>query len=107
MATNTTERAPGAERLHPQLDLRIATRKLQCQSAPKFDPPLECVARAGQDYAAVVTVCPPHLTLSEHKVRKNALALLTTSNTVFCCICKPLNQLGAVTTVLSADRKTR
>ena len=46
-------------------------------------------------------------TLSEHKVRKNALALLTTSNTVFCCICKPLNQLGAVTTVLSADRKTR
>jgi hypothetical protein len=53
-----------------------------------------------------VTVCPPHLTLSEHKVRKNALALLTTSNTVFCCICKPLNQLGAVTTVLSADRKT-
>jgi hypothetical protein len=36
MATNTTERAPGAERLHPQLDLRIATRKHSVNRLPNL-----------------------------------------------------------------------
>jgi hypothetical protein len=36
MATNTTERAPGASRLHPQLDLRIATRKHSVNRLPNL-----------------------------------------------------------------------
>ena len=30
---------------------------LTCQSAPKFDPVLECAPRAGRFHAAVLTVC--------------------------------------------------